>query len=331
LNGQDKVQQMQVTFDLTVLLFAAGAVIGAVRPKIRFPRVVSRLLSLYLLIAIGIKGGAALAGSELNLSLVASIAAGLVMALVVPVSGFFILKRVTSHLNAAAIAAAYGSVSVVTFVTAVQSLELSGTPYGGYMTAVLALMESPAIFMAILLAAAVRGRSGGGDSGDEKLSVRHALREALTDRTQLLLIASFVLGALLGTSSVGPVALLLGDGFRLVLAAFLFDMGAEVARQFPMARRSSRSLLAYAVCAPPAHAALALLLSALLGFGVGDATLLMVLSASASYIVVPAVIRHAIPEANPALYLGLSLGVTFPFNIVFGIPVYSAVAKILLG
>lgn len=322
---------MQATFDLTVLLFAAGAVIGALRPKLRLPGVVSRLLSIYLLIAIGLKGGAALAGSELNLSLVASIAAGIVMALVVPISGFFILKRMTTHLNAAAIAAAYGSVSVVTFVTAVQSLEISGTAYGGYMTAVLALMESPAIFMAILLAAAVRGRRGSGDSGDKRLSVRHALREAITDRTQLLLFAAFALGALISAPNVGLVTLLLGDGFRLVLAAFLFDMGAEVARQFPVARRSSRSLLAYAVCAPLAHAAFALLLSAFLGFGVGDATLLMVLSASASYIVVPAVIRHAIPEANPALYLGLSLGVTFPFNILVGIPAYSALAKILLG
>ena len=322
---------MPITFDLTVLLFAAGAVIGAVRPTVRFPGVASRFLSLYLLISIGLKGGAALAASELNLSLGTAIVAGLLMALAVPISGFFILKRATSHLNAAAIAAAYGSVSVVTFVTAVQSLELSGTLYGGYMTAVLALMESPAIFMAILLAATVRGRRGGGDTGGERLSVRHALRDALTDRTQLLLIAAFLLGALIGASQGGPMALLLGDGFRIVLAAFLFDMGAEVARQFPVARRSSRSLLAYAVCAPLAHAAFALLLSTLLGFGVGDATLLMVLSASASYIVVPAVIRHAIPEANPALYLGLSLGVTFPFNIVFGIPVYSALARILLG
>ena len=322
---------MPVTFDLTVLLFAAGAVLGTVRPTIQLPRVVSRILSLYLLIAIGLKGGAALAGSALNLSLVATIAAGLVMALVVPIAGYLILKRVTSRLNAAAIAAAYGSVSVVTFVTAVQSLELSGTPYGGYMTAVLALMESPAIFMAILLAAAVRGRRGVGESGEERLSVRRALREALTDRTQLLLIVAFALGAILGTSQVGPVPLLVGDGFRLVLAAFLFDMGTEVARQFPVARRSSPSLLVYAVCAPLAHAACALLLSTLLGFGVGDATLLMVLSASASYIVVPAVVRHAIPEANPALYLGLSLGVTFPFNIVFGIPLFSALAKIVLG
>jgi hypothetical protein len=253
------------------------------------------------------------------------------MALVVPVSGFFILKRMTTHLNAAAIAAAYGSVSVVTFVTAVQALEISGVAYGGYMTAVLALMESPAIFMAILLAAAVRRRGGSGGAENQGLSVRHAMREALTDRTQLLLLAAFVVGALLSTSNVSLLALVVGDGFRVVLMIFLFDMGIEVARQFPVARRSSRSLLAYAVCAPLAHAALALILSALLGFGVGDATLLMVLSASASYIVVPAVIRHTIPEANPALYLGLSLGITFPFNILFGIPLYAALATALLG
>lgn len=322
---------MQVSFDISVLLFVAGALTGALRPAIRFPDGLSKLLSRYLLIAIGLKGGAALAGSELDFRLVASVAAGIVMAFVVPVAGFFILKRMTTHLNAAAIAAAYGSVSVVTFVTAVQTLEVSGVGYGGYMTAVLALMESPAIFMAILLAAAVRRRGGSGGAENQGLAVRHAMREALTDRTQLLLLAAFVAGALLSTSRVGLLTLVVGDGFRVVLAIFLFDMGIEVARQFPVARRSSWSLLAYAVCAPLAHAALALLLAALLGFDVGDAALLMVLSASASYIVVPAVIRHTIPEANPALYLGLSLGITFPFNILFGIPLYVALATALLG
>lgn len=322
---------MHVPFDLSVLLFVAGALTGALRPTLRFPDTLSKLLSRYLLIAIGLKGGAALAGSELDLRLVASIAAGLVMALVIPVSGFFIMKRMTTHLNAAAIAAAYGSVSVVTFVTAVQTLEISGVGYGGYMTAVLALMESPAIFMAILLAAAVRRRGRSGGAENQGLAVRHAMREALTDRTQLLLLAAFVVGALRSPSSLGLVTLFVGDGFRVVLAIFLFDMGIEVARQFPVARRSSRSLLAYAVCAPLAHAALSLLLAALLGFGVGDAALLMALSASASYIVVPAVIRHTIPEANPALYLGLSLGITFPFNILFGIPLYVALATALLG
>ena len=241
---------MQVPFDLSVLLFIAGALTGALRPALRVPDTLSKLLSRYLLIAIGLKGGAALAGSDLDLRLVASIAAGLVMALVVPVSGFYILKRMTTHLNAAAIAAAYGSVSVVTFVTAIQTLEISGVAYGGYMTAVLALMESPAIFMAILLAAAVRRRGASGGAENQGLSVRHAMREALTDRTQLLLIAAFVVGALLSTSNVSLLTLVVGDGFRVVLMIFLFDMGIEVARQFPVARQSSRSLLAYAVCAP---------------------------------------------------------------------------------
>ena len=322
---------MQIPVDFSVLLFIGGALTGALLPALRFPDTLSKLLSRYLLIAIGLKGGAALAGSDLDLRLIASIAAGLVMALVVPGSGFFIVKRMTTHLNAAAIAAAYGSVSVVTFVTAVQTLDISGVTYGGYMTAVLAIMESPAIFMAILLAAAVRRRGRSGGPENQGLSIRHAMREALTDRTQLLLLAAFVAGALLSASNVSPLALVVGDGFRVVLMIFLFDMGIEVARQFPVARQSSRSLLAYAVCAPLAHAALALILSALLGFGVGDATLLMVLSASASYIVVPAVIRHTIPEANPALYLGLSLGITFPFNILLGIPLYAALATALLG
>ncbi len=317
--------------DLSVVLFAVGVAIGALRPALRFPGWISRWLSRYLLVAIGLKGGAALAGSEIVASAAASIAVGIGAAFIVPILGFVLLRRVTTELNAAAIAAAYGSVSVVTFVTAAQRLEASGTPYGGYMTAVLALMESPAIFMAILLAAAARRTNGTVGRTGAGLPIRTALREALADRTQLFLLVALLVGVVLGGTAPDPVPLLIGDGFRIVLMVFLFDMGMEVAREFPVALRSSRGLLAYAVVAPVAHAGLALLLALLLGIGAGDAILLMVLSASASYIVVPAVLRHAIPEASPALYVGLSLGVTFPFNILIGIHVYAAVAAIVFG
>ena len=194
------------------------------------------------------------------------------------------------------------------------------------MAAVMALMESPAIFMAILLAAAARSR---GKARRDTLPLRRAVREAITDRTQMLLLAAFAFGLIIGEPGGKLLTPITGSGFQIVLALFLLDMGGEVARQFPVARHASPGLLAYAVCGPLAHASLALIPSALFGLSAGDATLLMVLSASASYIVVPAVIRHAIPEANPALYLGLSLGVTFPFNIIVGIPVYRHFAQVL--
>lgn len=288
---------------------------------------VSALLSRFLLAVVGVKGGLALSDSGLNGDVALTVIAGLLLALAIPALGFPVLQRLTTRLNAAAIAAAYGSVSVVTFVTATSALDVKGSEYGGHMAAVMALMESPAIFMAIILAASVRSRR---NAQRDTLPLGRAVREAVLDRTQMLLLAAFAVGLFIGEPGGRVLSPLTETGFQLVLALFLLDMGGEVARQLPVARHASPGLLAYAVCGPLAHASLALAMSALLGLSAGDATLLMVLSASASYIVVPAVIRHAIPEANPALYLGLSLGVTFPFNIILGIPLYTQIAHMLL-
>jgi hypothetical protein len=250
--------------------------------------------------------------------------------LVVPLLGYAVLSRLLSGFDAAAISATYGSVSAVTFITAVQFLDSHGQVYGGHMAAAMALMESPAIIMAVLLANLARQRQAGGQQVAPGLSLRRLLHESLTDGAQLLLIGAMLVGMLTGTEGqrvMGPFSV---DLFKGMLAFFLLDMGIAAARHMGGLRTQSPWLLVYAILAPLAHAALALAGAWAVGMTEGDGALLMVLAASASYIAVPAVIRHAIPEASPTLYLGLSLGVTFPFNILLGIPLYMRAASVVL-
>ena len=252
------------------------------------------------------------------------------------------LKRFLGGFDAAAVAATYGSVSAVTFVTAVQYLENQQIAYGGHMAAAMALMESPAIIMAVVMANALRQSSAavvgqGGSaalvqgSGKPGLPMGKILHESFTDGAQLLLLGAMAVGLLTGESGKAAMQPFSGDLFKGMLSFFLLDMGLMAARNLPQVRGQSPWLLAYAVLGPLTHAALALGLASLLQLPQGDATLLMVLAASASYIAVPAVLRYAIPEANPSLYFGLSLGVTFPLNILLGIPFYAQVASAVLG
>jgi hypothetical protein len=251
-----------------------------------------------------------------------------------------------SGFDAAAIAATYGSVSAVTFITAVQYLDGRGVAYGGHMAAALALMESPAIIMAVILANAMRRSqavpavAGFGSAAavavpvappGAGMSVRKILHESFTDGAQLLLLGSMVIGVVTGESGKTVMQPFTGDLFKGLLAFFLLDMGLTAARNFGGLRGKPPSLLAYAVLGPLAHALLALALAALAGLSPGNGALLMVLAASASYIAVPAVLRYAIPEASPSLYFGMSLGVTFPLNILLGIPLCTSIAVAVLG
>ncbi len=341
---------MQNLLDPAILFFVLGVLAGALRSNLEIPPAIAKFLSLYLLMALGLKGGFALAQSGLTHEIALSLGAAITMAFLVPALGYALLKRRVPQLDAAAIAAAYGSVSAVTFVTATQVLEAAGMPPGGYMAVALVVMESPAIIMAVLLANAVRrkqaaqagvvmtgggtaalGASGSPVAGARGLSIRGILHESFTDGAQMLLLGAMVVGYLSGDTGKATMQPFSGDLFKGMLAFFLLDMGLMVARNFKDARSVSPSLLAYAIVGPLVHAAIALALSLALSLPAGDAALLMVLSASASYIVVPAVLRYAIPEANPALYFGLSLGITFPMNILLGIPVYAAAAKWALG
>jgi hypothetical protein len=332
---------MTSLLDPAILFFVVGLVAGALRSNLEIPPAISKFLSLYLLMALGLKGGFALAASGLDRQVALSLLAAMTMALLVPTLGYAFLRRHVSRFDAAAVAASYGSVSAVTFVTAMQYLEGQGLAPGGHMAAAMVVMESPAILVAVLLANSLRQQSvavapaGGGAAvatwgAPQGQGLGKVLRESFTEGAQLLLLGAMAIGWLSGDAGKAVMQPFSADLFKGMLAFFLLDMGLLVARNFGAARRSSVVLLAYAVIGPLVHAAIALALAAALGLPAGDAALLMVLSASASYIVVPAVLRHAIPEANPSLYFGLSLGVTFPLNLLLGIPLYAWAAAAVL-
>ncbi len=281
--------------------------------------------------ALGLKGGFALAQSGMTSEVLISLGAALGMAILVPVLGYLTLRRFLSGFDAAAIAATYGSVSAVTFITAVQYLDIHGVAFGGHMAAAMALMESPAIVLAVVLANHARQQSassaGSGTSTPGNAPLGRILHEALTDGAQLLLLGAMLIGVLTGDSGQAAMKPFSVDLFKGMLAFFLLDMGLLAARNMGKLKGQSVWLLVYAIAGPLVHAGIALALGWALAMSAGNVALLMVLAASASYIAVPAVIRHAIPEANPSLYFGTSLGLTFPFNILIGIPLYVHIAQ----
>ena len=315
--------------DPAILFFVFGLFAGAVRSNLEIPQPISRFLSLYLLMALGLKGGFALSHSGMNWQIAASLGAAIFLAVAIPVAGYQVLKRMVSPFDAAAVAATYGSVSAVTFITAVQYLDSHQLAYGGHMAAAMALMESPAIIVAVVLANMLRKKSE--QTPQQNLSIRHTLHESLTDGAQLLLIGAMVVGLITGDKGKAVMQPFSVDLFKGMLSFFLLDMGLLAARSLPQLRGTPVWMMAYAIAGPLCHAALALGIAYLLHIPAGDAGLLMVLAASASYIAVPAVLRYAIPEAKPSLYFGMSLGITFPLNILFGIPLYMQIAHKVLA
>ncbi len=334
---------MQNLLDPAILFFVFGVLAGGVKSNLEIPPAISRFLSLYLLMALGLKGGFALSHSGLTANVGLSLGAAIALAIVIPLLGYWVLRRFVSGFDAAAVAATYGSVSAVTFVTAVQYMENQQIAYGGHMAAAMALMESPAIIMAVVLANSLRQQAatavvavGGGAAvlgapAKPPTSIGKILHESFTDGAQLLLLGAMVVGLITGDAGKAAMQPFSGDLFKGMLSFFLLDMGLMAARNLPQIKDKSPLLIAYAVLGPVVHAGLALGLAWVLSLPVGDAALLMVLAASASYIAVPAVLRYALPEANPSLYFGLSLGVTFPLNLLLGIPTYTAVAQRVLG
>lgn len=323
---------MQNLLDPAILFFVFGVLAGAVGSNLDIPKSIAKFLSLYLLMALGLKGGFELAKSGLTPGVLLSLGAAMSMAFIVPALGYAFLKNRVARYDAAAVAASYGSVSAVTFVTAMNFLESAGTSVGGHMAAAMVVMESPAIIMAVLLANSIRHHNAAASGTKASaMPIGKILHESFTDGAQLLLLGALAVGYISGESGKAMMQPFSTDLFKGMLAFFLLDMGLMVAKNFRDARQASPVLIGYALVAPLLHASIALALAWLLGLPLGDATLLMVLSASASYIVVPAVLRYAIPEANPAIYFGLSLGITFPLNITVGIPVYAAMARAVLA
>ncbi len=322
---------MHTLLDPAILFFVFGVLAGMLRSNLQIPAPISRFLSLYLLMALGLKGGFALAHSGLTLEVAGTLGIAVLLAMVVPLLGYPLLRRLLNGYDATALAATYGSVSAVTFITTIQFLENQHIAYGGHMAAAMALMESPAIIMAVLLANRLRQQAGQTEDGHTPTPLGKILHESFTDGAQLLLLGAMLIGLLTGEAGKAAMAPFSVDLFKGMLAFFLLDMGLMTARNLGGLKGKSPWLLAYAILAPLAHAALALGLASLAGASAGNAALLMALAASASYIAVPAVLREAIPEANPSLYFGMSLGLTFPFNILLGIPLYVGVAQAVLG
>jgi hypothetical protein len=310
--------------DPAILFFIFGAFAGAIKSNLEIPQPIARFLSLYLLMALGLKGGFALHKSGFTIEIGLALGLAIFLAIIIPLLGYSLLRIKLNNYDAAAIAATYGSVSAVTFITATQALDQAGISFGGHMAAAMALMESPAIILAILLANKARASS---TSNAQPVGIAKILHESFTDGAQLLLLGSMTVGLVSGDDGQKIMAPFSIDLFKGMLAFFLLDMGLMAAKNFNGLKGKPSITLFYAILAPLVHASLALGLCKLLGLPLGETILLMVLAASASYIAVPAVLRHALPEVNPALYMGMSLGITFPFNIILGIPLYTYFAQ----
>lgn len=312
--------------DPAILLFFFGIVVGALRSNLEIPAAAAKFCSLYLLLVVGFKGGTSLAATGFTPAMGWALLASALLALAVPAWSFLVLRRRLSPFDAAAVAATYGSVSAVTFITAVGFAEQQNIEVSGYMTAALVLMESPAIIMAVLLASYVRSQmtttqTSTASAGATPLKMRSVLHEAFTDGAHLLLLGGVLIGFLTGDDGK-QVMKPFTDLQKGVLAFFLLDMGLLVAKRAREVRHNGAFLGAFGILMPLFNAAVAMGVAKLFGLSLGDAFLLTVLTASASYIVVPAVVRYAIPEANPSLYFTMSLAVTFPFNILVGLPLY---------
>jgi len=317
--------------DPAILFFLFGAFAGAIKSNLEIPPPIARFLSLYLLMALGLKGGFALHKSGFTTEIALSLGLAIFLAILIPIIAYQILRTKLNTFDAAAIAATYGSVSAVTFITATQYLDQFNIAYGGHMAAAMALMESPAIILAIVLANKARAaHAKQTQTGLQQTGISKILHESFTDGAQLLLLGSMVVGLMSGDAGQKLMAPFSIDLFKGMLAFFLLDMGLMAARNIKGLHGKPPITLLYAIASPLSHALIALAFCKLIGLPLGDTILLMVLASSASYIAVPAVLRHALPEVNPALYMGMSLGITFPFNIILGIPLYAMIAKLVM-
>jgi len=307
-----------------ILFFFLGALATLVKSDLEMPTQVARFLSLYLLFAIGIYGGYKLSQSDFNSEIVLMLGAAMVTSLIIPLWTFAILRVKLSTPDAAAIAATYGSVSAVTFITAISFLNALEVEYSGHMVAAMALMESPAIIVGVLLARCFGNQT---NAAGQKQDWSDLGREAFLNGSVLVLLGSLTIGLITGAQGWESVKPLAYDPFKGVLCLFLLDMGLVAARRIKDLRQSGVFLIAFAILAAAIHAGIGIVIARLLGASQGDALLLAVLVGGASYIAVPAAVRLAIPKANPSLYVPMSLGLTFPFNVVIGIPLYYAAIK----
>lgn len=312
-----------------VLFFFLGMLAVYFKSELSIPQPLPKLFSLYLLIAIGLHGGYELSQSGFNLYIFEALMIAVGMSMLVPLYSFFILKTKMDVYNSIAIAATYGSISAVTFITGITYLGTIGVEYGGFMVASMALMESPAIVIGLVFAAVFVKDPNAEE--DEKVDWKEILREAFLNPSVFLLVGALLIGILTGEKGWHSMEPLFGMLFKGMLAFFLLDMGLVAARKIHELKKVGFFLIAFALIMPLVNALVATGFAYMFDIHKGDAFLLALLSASASYIAVPAAMRLSVPQANPGLYLPLSLAVTFPFNISLGIPLYYFIINSLWG
>jgi hypothetical protein len=307
--------------DPVVLFFLLGLTARIAKSDLRLPEALYDALAIYLLLAIGLKGGVQLAQQPLATVLPQALAA-IALGAAIPLLLFPMLRLKLPRADAASIAAHYGSVSVVTFAVATSFLTARSIEAESYMPLVVALMEAPGIIVGIVLA-----RSG----GSQRIAWGALAHEVLFGKSVLLLIGGLAIGAIIGPEGAKPIAPLFTDLFKGVLALFLLEMGLVAGGRIGDLRRAGPFLLAFGIGAPLGLALIGAVVGELIGLSTGGSALLATLAASASYIAAPTAMRIAVPEANPALSIGVALGVTFPFNIFVGIPLYLQFARWIGG
>lgn len=306
-----------------VLAFALGIVATLVHSDLKIPEALYTALSIYLLLAVGLKGGAELSITPLAAFWKPALVT-LGLGIVTPLLAYAVLRRLGRFdvADAAAIAAHYGSVSAVTFIASLTFLQAAGIPYEGFMPTLVAILEVPAIVIALLIA---RQRLGGAETLGE------AIREVFSGKSILLLVGGLVIGFFSGKQGLEQVAPMFVEPFKGALVLFLLEMGMVAAKRLRDLRKAGRFLVAFGLLMPVVQGALGVWLGSWAGLSLGGATVLGTMAASASYIAAPAAVRIALPQANPSYYLTAALGITFPFNLTLGIPLYFALSHLFHG
>lgn len=314
-----------------ILFFALGMGAALLRSQMSVPEAVAKGLAIYLMMAIGLKGGVEMSKNPLTMDVILVLGAGIFLSFLIPAIAFVLLRLTTKleHVDAAATAAHYGSISIVTFVAATEAVRLSGLDSGGHLVAVAALMETPAIITALVLAARGQKKREKPVAGAEQGEL---VREVFLNASIVVLVGALIIGWVAGEAGTESVRPFFVDLFQGVLCLFLLDMGLSAGRGLRQGwRQLSVMTVGFGLYMPLISAALTAAIAFALGMPAGDAALLITLASSASYIAVPAAMRLALPEAKPSIYLTLSLGVTFPFNVTIGIPIYIYLALLITG
>ncbi|MBM7068341.1 sodium-dependent bicarbonate transport family permease [Actibacterium sp. 188UL27-1] len=310
-----------------ILFFLLGMVAALLRSQMTVPEAFAKGLAIYLMMAIGLKGGVEMSKNALTFDIIAIFIAGIALSFVIPAIAFYLLRASTKldTTDAAAAAAHYGSISIVTFVAATEAVRLSGFESSGHLVALAALMETPAIITALLLVQRQNGAQAvaGAERGE-------LVREVLLNASVVVLVGALIIGWIVGEDGNAKIAPFFVSPFQGVLCLFLLDMGLSAGRGLRQGwRQLDAGTIAFGLYMPLISALLATLTCAILNVGTGDAALFITLAASASYIAVPAAMRLALPKARPSVYLTLSLGITFPFNVTLGIPIYTFLASLV--